>query len=325
MKKMFAALIVLMALTIVPAYASMTIGKSYIDQRDYISDDGTIRYIAAEKTLILTGANISVDYYCIATTDGEIEKIELIGENTLYAYGSSYGVNLTGDLRIYGSGSLKITSDFTALWVDGSLTIDGATVECYTTANAVPTAIKIYDGNLSLVNGAGLYAKNGQSNVWKSPVIEMKDSYGISVLGGSTLTVEAPCDYLKNNNKQGRAIGADYIKISDSSRVEIISHLTISAIEDSYAASTVFLKNSEPDNAFSIDEFTAARDNRFTVTQTQEDDDRYRLVIQGEEYTFLPENDIPETGDGANLALWIGLCGLSLLALVCLRRKEYGR
>ena len=72
-----AALIVLLALTVVPACAQLFIGDTTPIRGDYTSDDGSIIYVAAEKTLYLNNASIIADSdndKGISYNEGEIEK-----------------------------------------------------------------------------------------------------------------------------------------------------------------------------------------------------------------------------------------------------------
>lgn len=321
MKKAFAILLVIaLSLIAMPAYASIRIGDSGKLSNDFVSEDGSIRYIIAEKKLILKDANIEYERYPIQATEGEIREIELIGKNTVTATeNQAYGIYLKyADVRIYGSGSLKSTAGFTPLFIsDGSLRIDGASVEIVQTDSFMPgVAAK---GDIILTNGARLdVIKMDEYN--NIPAIQASTGHGkIEVSGDSRITVSTNKDFAF----YGCILDAEYVKLSDTSGIEIVSPAESRPAEDVYAASEVYLVNKKSDqnkNIFSIDRFTSAKDNRFTVNQTAEEDGRYKLVIQGEEVDALAE--IPETGDSANLALYAAM--LLLGAGLLIRMKKRG-
>jgi len=95
---------IMLILSVMPAYADVLAMGNWYDG-DFELQGGAIQYIAAEKKLILNGANIEYgSSNPIRSSSGDIREIELIGENTITVNGSAlYGLQFSGaDVRIYG-------------------------------------------------------------------------------------------------------------------------------------------------------------------------------------------------------------------------------
>lgn len=123
-----------------------------------VCGEGTAVYDSGAKTLTLTDATINTSYssnYSAIYTNMDIEII-LVGENAITSNNNiRRGINVYGDLKISGTGSLDITVAYTSstsygIYATGDLSIEDVTLNLYdvnTASSRKGVAIVCYNNN----------------------------------------------------------------------------------------------------------------------------------------------------------------------------------
>ncbi|MBQ8617763.1 MAG: LPXTG cell wall anchor domain-containing protein [Clostridia bacterium] len=334
MKKLVCGLIVglLLSLMCVPAYAALYINDERISG-DYLSEDGTFVYDAATGTLTLNNFNSTGFNSPIFANGGEIREIVLNGNSAIAANAGFYGIMIWDSaLKIRGSGSLMVESDFAPIYVpDGAVTIDEATV---TLKNASGTQQAMYaKKRIDLVNGAKLSV---YSDCFWGTVYILTDndpSEGIHVSGESTLEI-CGIDGSAFNPFNGPLV------VRDTSRAIILSGdlctpASFDGIADSITLNPVLLPNAmDYGDSWTLNPGEASGRYAFTVNQTNYVENYsvlYRVEIQGTALNMpSPEPgdtavSLPQTGDSSKPMLWLAMGVLSMLGILLLKKKAYSR
>ncbi len=213
--------------------ASIVVNNTFIEQEDDYTikcGGGTAVYDPETKTLTLTNATLDQRSTQNLTTIGQGPVIHvahdlnivLIGNNTITLNEaprkSGVAINVRGDLKISGSGSLTIDGVNTdGIVSSGSMLIDGTTVIVNSSNPDSLTGIASNNGTITLKNS------NVTLNVGETGVL---GAYGISI-SGSIVTV-------KVKNKDSNALWS-----VDSGNIDIVNSTVVAQSESEGAWASI--------------------------------------------------------------------------------------